>query len=456
MTSLQPFMLRAAVAAGALSLLSACALYDDVSVSPLYLKPGDIHRAGGNINEVVDYGDYPRAIAMARQGRAEVTWRELAALGQAEMLSGRLDQARSSLRQAWSMRPPAAESGAIAWNLSQTEYLANQYAAAREWALIADARGFRIRQWHLDYLESMSSIDVYRSVGEKSSRVPMNARKPRIPRVTVGVNNVREVEAVIDSGAVLSIVSERFAREAGIEALGKTVGTFYGLVGEPIPVTFGLIRTIRIGKVELLDVPVAIMADSKLSFFVDSERNFQMDFLLGTNLLKEFRLELDYPHSRATFTFLDASARRPASNQNLFLINFRPFVHSTINRKGWFLFLLDTGSEITYLNEVQLAQTSVRNAQRVHGAMLQGLGGSSKSGARLENVRIGLDRWEGHFRHIPLYNTDQTDSFGIIGGNLLHNFRVIIDFGRMRVELENDRTYAPFSPEQSPLPSAQR
>ena len=72
-----------------------------------------------------------------------------------------------------------------------------------------------------------------------------------------------------------------------------------------------------------------------------------------------------------------------------------------------------------------------------HTATLQGLGGALKRGAKLENVEVGLDQWAGVFKTIPTYASEENDyAVGIIGQNMLENFNVVIDFGRMRVDLE--------------------
>ena len=163
-----------------------------------------------------------------------------------------------------------------------------------------------------------------------------------------------------------------------------------------------------------------------------------MDFLLGTNLLKEFRIELDFNRRHITFARLTEADRRPAADQNLFFEGFRPHVRGAVNRRAWFLFILDTGSEITFLNENRLGDLHVNVfGSGAHSATLQGLGGAMKRGAKLEDVEVGLDRWGGKFKTLPMYSSEERDqAVGIIGQNFLKNFNVVIDFGRMRVDLK--------------------
>lgn len=417
--------------------MTGCALYSDVAITPLFVTGLKIDR-GSTLYEMVELGEFGRASGHARfiDRKESPNARELATLGQAEMVSGRLDMARSHLRLALDLKPSRDERAEIAWNLSQTEYLANNFASSREWALEASREGMRIKPWHIDYLEALSETHVYRTDAVGEERLEMRFGEPDIPRIRVTVNDQLPATAVIDSGAVLSIVSEEFAELAGVRSLGSFKGTFYGLLGEPIAVSFGLIDAMNLGDLRMENIPVAIMPDEKLHFFVHNDEPFRMDLLLGANLLKEFRIEFDFRGSWIGFTPLTPAMRVPAEDQNLFMVGFRPLVQASINRRGWYLFLLDTGSEVTFLNSTMLSRTNVRNAPKIHGALMQGLGGAQQRGAKIENVDIGVDRWAGAFKTMPLYGSESNDAVGILGQNYLRNFRVILDFGRMRLDLE--------------------
>jgi hypothetical protein len=175
-----------------------------------------------------------------------------------------------------------------------------------------------------------------------------------------------------------------------------------------------------------------------MKFLVAGKKEFHIDFLLGANLLKEFRIELDFRHNIATFVHLKPADRQPQPDQNLFWQQFRPAVRGTINRHGWFMFVLDTGSEVTFLNQTQLAGFPIPLlSPKVHNATLQGLGGAKKRGEKVEGIEIGVDRWAGIFRDMPMYEPSEKElTSGIVGENYLRNFIVTIDFGRMRVDLK--------------------
>jgi hypothetical protein len=422
---------------GGLTLLGGCSLYSEVDVTPLILQPANIDR-GADLASMLRKADYLRAMDMAAvlDDRERKSAADLAALGSAYLAAGRYDDARGRLRTALDLEPFRTTYAQIAWDLSQVEYLSNNFESSLEWAKIAQGRGLNIRQWHLDYLESLAQVSAYRFTGADTDSLRFKFGRPDVPRINVRINGKREVEGIIDSGAVLSIVSKRLASSLPVTPLGKTEGTFYGLLGEPIPVTFGILEAVALGDIVVENVPVAIMPDDKMKFLISKREGtqFHMDFLLGSSLLKEFRLELDFDRGRVIFTRV--TERRPASNQNLFFENFRPHVRGAVNRKAWYLFILDTGSEITFLNQSRIAALPVGAFAGMHSATLQGLGGAMKRGQKLEDVEIGLDRWGGKFRTIPMYLADERDqSVGIIGQNFLKNFNVVIDFGRMRVDL---------------------
>lgn len=431
-------MLRLLLGSSLLLLSGGCALYSDVSVSPLHLRPGDI-TAHTTLSSAMSKSDFVQAIRMRPQidasGNPSAT--DLAALGRAELAAGFFDDARRHLRAALALSPAPAVAAQVCWDLSQVEYLSNSYAAAHDWAERATEYGLRIRQWHLDLLKALSAESVYQFTGGRSARLGMVSATPRVPRVQVKANGVT-VSAIIDSGAVISIVSTSFAERARVRPLGDFGGIFTGLLGEPIDVKFGLIERLTIGELEVVGVPVAVMADEKLEFLTTNRTPFQMELLLGANLLKEFVLELDFPHDRATFSRAGRPARRFDPRQNLFWVGHRPYVRGTVNRKGWYLFALDTGSEVTFLNEKEIGSTTLRNSHGYHSSLLQGLGGATKRGIKLENVSLGIDRWSGDFKTLPLYSSESTSALGIIGENLLHQFKVTLDFSSMRLVLERD------------------
>jgi hypothetical protein len=429
--------------------LAGCALYNEVSISPLIMNPLNIDH-GADVQGMVRKADYLRAIEFAStvETRTRPSAAELAALGSAELSSGRYDDARKHLRTALQLKPFHSTAAQIEWSLSQAEYMSNNYESALEWAEQATTHGIVVKQWHLDYLRALAHTNIYDFAGLPATSVPMKTMRPEVPRVEVRLNGKRSISAVIDSGAVLSIASRQLADSLPIQHLGNFTGEFYGLLGEPIEVEFGLLESVTVGDVVVRNVPVAIMPDDKMHFISAGKTPFNIDFLLGANFLKEFRTDLDFPRSTLTLKRLTPEDRHPADDQNLFIHGFRPYVRGLVNGHGWFTFVLDTGSEVTFLNDDQSLSLPLHsNAPRVHGAMLQGLGGAKKHGAKVEDVELGIDRWAGTFKTVPMYTPSENESAaGILGENFLNNFRVVLDYGRMRLDLIRNGGYSTIKP----------
>ncbi|MGA8809899.1 MAG: retroviral-like aspartic protease family protein [Thermoanaerobaculia bacterium] len=419
------------------ALAAGCALYSDVSISPLLLSPGSIER-GSDLQSMLRKSDYVRAVELAStvEARGRQNANDLLALGTAEMTAGRFDSARRHLRAALDLEPFRTTYADAAWTLSQLEYMRNNFEASVEWAHVAVEHGLVVRKWHMDFLDALKNVDMYHFRGPVAERVPLRIGRPDVPRVEVTVNKTKNVIAIVDSGAVMSIVSRKFADSVPIRRLGNFEGQFTGLLGEPIQVEFGLIESLQIGKMIIENIPVAIMPDDKMKFVVAGKNEFSIEFLLGAHLLKETRIELDFRRNQATFTHLTLADRIAAPDQNLFWDHFRPTVRGVINRKGWFVFVLDTGSEVTFLNSAQAGSLPIQLFTKSYNATLQGLGGAKKHGDKVEDVEIGVDRWAGTFRTIPMYDAGTPDrTSGIVGENYLKNFVVTIDFGRMRLDL---------------------
>src|ERR1700752_5048036 len=90
----------------ALVVIAGCALYSDVIVTPLIYDPTNIER-GSDLASMLRKSDFNRAVAQANDvdSKARKTAQELGALGEAEFIAGRYDDARRHLREAIDLQP---------------------------------------------------------------------------------------------------------------------------------------------------------------------------------------------------------------------------------------------------------------------------------------------------------------------------------------------------------------
>ena len=115
----------------ALVVVAGCALYSDVIVSPLVYDPANIER-GGDVQSMVRKSDFTHAIALAEtiETKPKKSAQDLAALGSAELSAGRYDDARRHLRSAIDLQPFRTTYAAIACDLSQLEYMSNNFESS--------------------------------------------------------------------------------------------------------------------------------------------------------------------------------------------------------------------------------------------------------------------------------------------------------------------------------------
>src|SRR5437762_6875377 len=146
----------------ALAVLAGCALYSDVVISPLIYDPANIER-GSDVQSMVRKLDYNHAISLGQtiDAKPKKTAQELAALGSAELSAGRYDDARRHLRAAIDLQPFRTVYAQVAWDLSQLEYMSNNFDSSLDWAKLASEHGIIIKPWHIAYLESLANVNVY-------------------------------------------------------------------------------------------------------------------------------------------------------------------------------------------------------------------------------------------------------------------------------------------------------
>jgi hypothetical protein len=201
------------------------------------------------------------------------------------------------------------------------------------------------------------------------------------------------------------------------------------------PLTFGVIDRLEFTGFTVQNVPVMLMPDDAL-MFETSRGEFPVPMVLGLHLIKQFRVSLDYSARRISLTRSDfrGAGRDPA--QNLFVARGRLFARASINRYGWYEMLLDTGSEPTMLTSTGVVRAKLSASGRFYPKTLYGLGKSQAEWARVDSVTIGLADYAVKFQGLVVKEDDGALEDGILGNSFLQNFRVSMDFRKMRVSLE--------------------
>src|ERR1043165_1948476 len=182
--------------------IAGCALYSDVTIVPLSVQPANIDHPS-DLPSMIRKADLVRAVQLAPtiEAKHNRSAQDLAALGSAEMISGRYDDARRHLRAAIDLAPFRTTYSTIAWDLSQLEYMSNNFEASLDWAHIAAEHGMVIKKWYTDYLAALAGVNVYQVSGKRTERISMRASHPDVPRVEARLNKTKSATGIIDPGA---------------------------------------------------------------------------------------------------------------------------------------------------------------------------------------------------------------------------------------------------------------
>ncbi len=140
---------------------------------------------------------------------------------------------------------------------------------------------------------------------------PSNASE-RIPfRVTVehpllvvdaSIREHGPYSLVIDTGASMTVITRRTARKAGVARLDAPPGSYAVTAGGRSDFELGRIDELTIGGTCVRNVDVGIMKLGALSKAV----GLRVDGVLGYNVLKAFRLTIDYSQG---YMLLEQSAQ---------------------------------------------------------------------------------------------------------------------------------------------------
>jgi hypothetical protein len=360
----------------------------------------------------------------------------LALYGKALLARGDFHAAWPVLERARSLESRAARRGEIAWTLSQGALLWNDFASAHDYAEIAVQEGYGLVPGFLRFLSAMRDVDVYAGppIGETHGAA-FDMRTFQLIRLPVRVNGL-ESAAVVDSGAVYSIVTESFAREAQLRRIPDSKAFGRGLHKKEFPVTFGVIEALDFAGFSLRDVPVMVMPDEALAFET-SRGPFPVAVVLGLHLLKEFSVEIDYHGRRLELTRTDYRLPKRETDQNLFFSRGRLFVRTTINRGGFYAFLLDTGSEPTLMTSAGLVRAKLPASNKLFPKRVYGIGKTQVEWGLIREVSIGIGEFAVRFRDLVVKDDEDAFESGIVGTSYLQNFRVRLDFARMILTLES-------------------
>jgi hypothetical protein len=436
-----PAVRAAAALLVVLLLLAAAACTAVLSGADVFVLPEDDVRLPQllfNAEEGLERGYFPelqKYLEALPREELEKNPAQLALYGKMLLARGDYDRAWRLLERARDLESRTSRRAEIEWALAQGAVFWNDFRSGHDYARAAIRDGYGLVPGFVNFLAALEDVDVYAgaAIGETHS-VDFEMRDFELVRVPVTVNGSAS-QALVDTGAVYSIVGESFARRAGVREIPDSKASGRGLHGKDFPVTFGVVDSLQFGGFALRNVPVMLMPDDAL-LFDTSRGQFSVPVVLGLHLLKEFTMQIDYRNRRIQWTRADFRLPKEDADQNLFVHRGRLFVRATINKVGYFPFLLDTGSEPTMMTSVGLTRAHLKSSNALAPRKVYGMAKSKVEWERIGKIAIGVDGYGIRFRDLIVQKTDAAFEDGVIGTSFLKHFRVRMDFARMILRLE--------------------
>ncbi len=241
---------------------------------------------------------------------------------------------------------------------------------------------------------------------------------------------------VLDTGASMTTVSRRFARELGVLSI-IPAGTAKDGVGSEFEVSFGVAQRMSLGNFELGAQPVLVVEDGQLGLrdeFGGPERS--PGGVVGLDILARFRVTFDPGRQSVLFEL----PRGLGARESVMCVQHdgRCLVPLTIEGKA-FWFVLDTGASHSSLTEKGLyllpsgAHRAVEQLRRVRSPS-----GSRYSVRGVEGLTLEVSGVEFLGVDLPVVRRPFSSRFpvhGVLGADLLMRCRTTFDMGRLRLEL---------------------
>jgi len=260
------------------------------------------------------------------------------------------------------------------------------------------------------------------------------------------INGSKPLDFILDTGASTSVISDSRARDLGLKLEGKTGATTQG---GSIEASFVKGVSLSLSGVEFPKMTLAAIRLSGL----EAGLGRRVDGILGYDIFNRFVVEIDYV-SRVV-TFYEPQAYKYSGHGEAIPISVEdntPFVVGMITEpkpiEG--SFLIDTGAPGIlniagpFAAKHKLLDSVPHTISITSGALLAGR--SSGKIGRVEGFQIGS-----LVIKKPVVNFSQdtggsegeeasTEYGGLIGGEILRRFKLIIDYSRKQIILESRGT----------------
>jgi tetratricopeptide (TPR) repeat protein len=414
---------------------------------------GSVILASGNFHRSIE--EFRTALSLKENDA-----RAIAGLAMVDFYENRTDQSFQGLKRAAFIDPSEPDFvfdlGQVASRTERYKDAANAYERFLIIAPKTDVdRRARIRGL-IDYLRFLGDQgSLYSPGGANSTLISFEKGNVR-PVMEVRVNGKDEpLRFVLDTGSGMSVMSEEAAKRLGVKSVARG-GMARGVGGGGrFEIVYGFLSSMEIGEVRVTNVPVYIRR-----FYSSGQA---VDGYIGLSVISKYVATVDY--GKHEFTLVkqrggdEVTAGRsmsfredrsadggPAPSLEIPMrITSSGFLSGEVRLEGIerpLNFIIDTGADISVIADSVFKTEDPSHFPEVERIRVYGSAGVADNVTTLLLPRVSLGA---HVRDgiraavldlEPINETAGFDQMGILGANFLRHYRVVFDFQRSIVRLE--------------------
>ncbi len=319
--------------------------------------------------------------------------------------------------------------------LRQSRY-ADAYAAMAAAKALSDEPLDAATLQTMDFVSVLKGVKPMALIHPATGQVPITRYMGSLMRVPVKINGQAQ-DAVIDSGAGFSAVSESTAKALGLHML-EGAATVASASKDAVPMRIGIADRLEFGDAVLTDVVFIVLPDEALSFVGGL---YKIRAIIGLPVFEKLgRLEFAQVDGKEVL-YYGPKPGAAAGEPNLLLAGVEPIVLvNAAKATGPLRMFIDTGAWSTTLYAKAMQDYPAMTADAVKVAdTLHGAGGETRdeNARKLPELRLTIAGREIVLKGVVIHSKDEPDRHGAIGQDVLKQGKSwVIDFVNMCFAVE--------------------
>jgi predicted aspartyl protease len=247
----------------------------------------------------------------------------------------------------------------------------------------------------------------------------------------VRINGQGPYRFLIDTGATQTVVSEKLATKLGLKKIATNIMHGVGGDGKVDSPVFRA-DSLKVGDITIKNLPLGTLSNPVLDQILDG--------IIGTPMLADFVITIDYPNSR-----IDLAKKAPETGTVIPVWCFSGLLLTPVEVNGQFKgnFLIDTGADSTMLAHAMAANLGVH--KNTPGAAVNlpigGIGGLDEGILMVPGVTLKTPVETRRFDMVmalelkDMSSLIQTELSGVLGYDSLKDYRVTLDYHKAEIRL---------------------